>query len=136
MVLTAIPSAGVCLTSTGASRAPTTIKPEAGLLGRRVQGGRPSSLHVARQYSGTLAKIRNCQIVYGHTATDAASYPLDCWLQVPVARAHTCAGDARAIALKWTGFGSKAAAVKPGDCIARRAPSGAEVAPAIVLPKK
>ena len=47
---------------------------------------------VARQYSGTLGKIGNCQIgVSIHAATDHASCPLDWRLYVPGAWDDTCA---------------------------------------------
>jgi SRSO17 transposase len=47
---------------------------------------------VARQYSGTLGKIGNCQIgVSIHAATDAISCPLDWRLFVPEAWDDTCA---------------------------------------------
>ena len=47
---------------------------------------------VARQYSGTLGKIGNCQIgVSIHAATDQASCPLDWRLYVPGAWDDTCA---------------------------------------------
>lgn len=56
-----------------------TIAPEAWVIddtGFKKDG--PSSPCVARQYSGTLGKIGNCQIgVSVHAATDAASCPLD-----------------------------------------------------------
>src|SRR4051794_41443881 len=43
-----------------------------------------SSPGVARQYSGTLGKVGNCQIgVSVHAVTDAASCPLDWRLFVP-----------------------------------------------------
>lgn len=39
---------------------------------------------VARQYSGTLGKIGNCQVAVSvHAVTDAASAPLDWRLYVP-----------------------------------------------------
>lgn len=51
-----------------------------------------SSPCVARQYSGTLGKIGNCQIgVSIHAATDQASCPLDWRLYVPGAWDDTCA---------------------------------------------
>ena len=47
---------------------------------------------VARQYSGTLGKIGNCQIgVSIHAATDQASCPLDWRLYVPQLWDDTCA---------------------------------------------
>lgn len=51
-----------------------------------------SSPCVARQYSGTLGKIGNCQIAVSiHAATDKASCPLDWRLYVPEAWDDTCA---------------------------------------------
>jgi SRSO17 transposase len=51
-----------------------------------------SSPCVARQYSGTLGKIGNCQIAVSiHAATDTASCPLDWRLYVPEAWDDTCA---------------------------------------------
>ncbi|TFC47443.1 IS701 family transposase [Cryobacterium shii] len=51
-----------------------------------------SSPCVARQYSGTLGKIGNCQIgVSIHAATDQASCPLNWRLYVPGAWDDTCA---------------------------------------------
>lgn len=44
----------------------------------------PASPGVARQYSGTLGKVGNCQIAVSvHAATDAASAPLDWRLFLP-----------------------------------------------------
>lgn len=46
---------------------------------------------VARQYSGTLGKIGNCQIAVSvHAATDAASCPLDWRLFIPASWDETC----------------------------------------------
>jgi SRSO17 transposase len=51
-----------------------------------------SSPGVARQYSGTLGKIGNCQIAVNiHAATDAASCPLDWRLFIPEAWDDICA---------------------------------------------
>jgi SRSO17 transposase len=51
-----------------------------------------SSPGVARQYSGTLGKIGNCQIAVSiHAATDAASCPLDWRLFIPEAWDDICA---------------------------------------------
>lgn len=70
-----------------------TIAPEAWVIddtGFKKDG--PSSPCVARQYSGTLGKIGNCQIgVSVHAATDAASCPLDWRLYVPEAWDDACA---------------------------------------------
>ena len=59
---------------------------------------------VARQYSGTLGKIGNCQIgVSIHAVTDQASCPLDWRLYVPGAWDDTCADtneDAELIAAR------------------------------------
>src|SRR4249919_1280487 len=49
---------------------------------------------VARQYSGTLGKVANCQIAVSvHAATDAASAMLDCRLFVPESWDETCVPD-------------------------------------------
>src|SRR5664279_995016 len=49
---------------------------------------------VARQYTGTLGKVANCQIgVSVHAATDAASAMLDCALFVPEGWDETCVPD-------------------------------------------
>ncbi|MDE8667809.1 IS701 family transposase [Pseudarthrobacter sp. H3Y2-7] len=76
-----------------ANLAVQTIGPEAWVIddtGFKKDG--PSSPCVARQYSGTLGKIGNCQIgVSVHAATDAASCPLDWRLYVPEAWDDTCA---------------------------------------------
>jgi SRSO17 transposase len=49
---------------------------------------------VARQYSGTLGKVANCQIAVSvHAATDAASAVLDWRLFVPEAWDETCIPD-------------------------------------------
>ena len=70
-----------------ANLAVVTVKPEAWVIddtGFKKDG--PSSPCVARQYSGTLGKIGNCQIgVSVHAATDEASCPLDWRLYVPEA---------------------------------------------------
>ena len=51
-----------------------------------------SSPGVARQYSGTLGKIGNCQIAVSlHAATDAASCPLNWRLYIPEAWDDDCA---------------------------------------------
>jgi SRSO17 transposase len=53
-----------------------------------------SSPGVARQYSGTLGKVGNCQIgVSVHAVTDAASAALDWRLFIPEAWDDACAGD-------------------------------------------
>lgn len=70
-----------------------TIAPEAWVIddtGFKKDG--PSSPCVARQYSGTLGKVGNCQIAVSvHAATDAASAPLNWRLYVPEAWDDTCA---------------------------------------------
>ena len=49
---------------------------------------------VARQYSGTLGKVANCQIAVSvHAATDAASAMLGCRLFVPQSWDETCVPD-------------------------------------------
>ena len=54
---------------------------------------------VARQYSGTLGKVGNCQIAVSvHAATDAASAPLDWRLFVPARWDPAHAGDEEAAA--------------------------------------
>ncbi|MCW2135476.1 IS701 family transposase [Arthrobacter sp. VKM Ac-2550] len=70
-----------------------TIAPEAWVIddtGFKKDGR--SSPCVARQYSGTLGKVGNCQIAVSlHAATDAASCPLNWRLYVPEAWDDTCA---------------------------------------------
>jgi hypothetical protein len=54
----------------------------------------PASACVARQCSGTLGKVGNCQIAVNvHAATDAASAVLDWRLFVPEPRDMTCVTD-------------------------------------------
>ena len=54
---------------------------------------------VARQYSGTLGKVGNCQVAVSvHAATDAASAPLDWRLYVPERWDEPVAGDPAAAA--------------------------------------
>ncbi|MEU8657825.1 IS701 family transposase [Actinoplanes philippinensis] len=54
----------------------------------------PASPCVARQYSGTLGKVGNCQIAVSvHAATDAASAVLDWRLFVPESWDETCVPD-------------------------------------------
>jgi SRSO17 transposase len=49
---------------------------------------------VARQYSGTLGKVGNCQVAVSvHAATDEASAVLDWRLFLPESWDETCAGD-------------------------------------------
>ncbi|MDV7085634.1 transposase [Rhodococcus sp. IEGM 248] len=58
-----------------------------------------SSPGVARQYSGTLGKVGNCQIAVSvHAATDAASAPLDWRLFLPESWDDRSAADPDAIA--------------------------------------
>ena len=53
-----------------------------------------ASACVARQYSGTLGKVANCQIAVSvHAATDAASAVLDWRLFVPESWDETCVSD-------------------------------------------
>ena len=70
-----------------------TVGPEAWVIddtGFKKDG--TASPCVARQYSGTLGKIGNCQIaVTVHAATDEASCPLNWRLYVPEAWDDTCA---------------------------------------------
>jgi len=76
-----------------ATRATETIIPEAWVIddtGFKKDGA--SSPGVARQYSGTLGKIDNCQIgVSIHVATDAASCPVNWRLFIPESWDDTCA---------------------------------------------
>ena len=76
-----------------ANLAVDTIAPEAWVIddtGFKKDG--PSSPCVARQYSGTLGKIGNCQIAVSvHAATDSASCPLNWRLYVPEAWDDGCA---------------------------------------------
>jgi SRSO17 transposase len=54
----------------------------------------PASACVARQYSGTLGKVGNCQIAVSvHAATDAASAVLNWRLFVPESWDETCVPD-------------------------------------------
>lgn len=54
----------------------------------------PASPCVARQYSGTLGKVGNCQVAVSvHAATDAASAPLDWRLYVPKSWDETLSED-------------------------------------------
>ena len=54
----------------------------------------PASACVARQYSGTLGKVGNCQIAVSvHAASDAASAVLDWRLFVPESWDETCVPD-------------------------------------------
>ncbi|MHA4854215.1 IS701 family transposase [Rhodococcus sp. MSC1_016] len=58
-----------------------------------------SSPGVARQYSGTLGKVGNCQVAVSvHAATDAASAPLDWRLYLPESWDDRCADDPAAAA--------------------------------------
>lgn len=74
-------------------KAVEVIGPDAWVVddtGFKKEGG--SSPCVARQYSGTLGKIGNCQIAVSiHAATDQASCPLDWRLYVPQAWDDTSA---------------------------------------------
>ena len=54
----------------------------------------PASPGVARQYSGTLGKVANCQIAVSvHAATDTASAALDWRLYLPESWDDRCADD-------------------------------------------
>src|ERR671939_1165132 len=56
---------------------------------------------VARQYSGTLGKVANCQIgVSVQAVTDAASCPLDWRLFLPERWDDTCADEEKAAAIR------------------------------------
>ena len=56
---------------------------------------------VARQYSGTLGKVANCQIgVSVHAVTDAASCPLSWRLFLPAGWDDACATDEQAAAIR------------------------------------
>jgi SRSO17 transposase len=56
---------------------------------------------VARQYSGTLGKVGNCQVAVSvHAASDAASAPLDWRLYVPERWDQRCAADTAAAAAR------------------------------------
>lgn len=76
-----------------ASRATGLVGPEAWVVddtGFTKDG--PASPGVARQYSGTLGKVGNCQIAVSvHAATDAASCPLNWRLYLPEAWDDTLA---------------------------------------------
>jgi SRSO17 transposase len=76
-----------------ASLAVETVTPEAWVIddtGFKKDG--TASPCVARQYSGTLGKVGNCQIAVSvHAATDAASAPLNWRLFVPEAWDDACA---------------------------------------------
>ena len=53
-----------------------------------------ASACVARQYSGTLGKVGNCQVAVSvHAASDTASAPLDWRLYIPKRWDQRCAGD-------------------------------------------
>ncbi|WP_009478742.1 IS701 family transposase [Rhodococcus sp. JVH1] len=59
----------------------------------------PASPGVARQYSGTLGKVGNCQIAVSvHAASDAASAPLDWRLFLPESWDDQSAADPDAVA--------------------------------------
>ncbi len=76
-----------------ASRAVTLVQPQGWVIddtGFPKDG--PASPGVARQYSGSLGKVANCQIgVSVHAVTDAASCPLDWRLFIPESWDDTCA---------------------------------------------
>ena len=81
------------------------IKPDAWVIDDTgfVKDGDASAC-VARQYSGTLGKVGNCQVAVSvHAASDAASAPLDWRLYVPERWDEQRAGDpadAAAVALR------------------------------------
>ena len=84
-----------------ARRAVEVIRPEAWVVD---DTGFPkfgtASPGVARQYSGTLGKVGNCQIGVSICAvTDAASCPLDWRLFVPESWDGTCAAEEQAAAI-------------------------------------
>lgn len=59
-----------------------------------------SSACVARQYTGTLGKVGNCQVAVSvHAASDAASAPLDWRLYVPPSWDEDGAEDPAAVAV-------------------------------------
>ena len=71
------------------------IEPEAWVIDDTgfVKEGTASAC-VARQYSGTLGKVGNCQVAVSvHAVTDAASAPLDWRLFMPESWDERCAGD-------------------------------------------
>ncbi|MBB5747971.1 IS701 family transposase [Micrococcus sp. TA1] len=76
-----------------AARAVTLVQPQAWVIddtGFPKDG--PASPGVARQYSGSLGKVANCQIgVSVHAVTDAASCPLDWRLFIPESWDDVCA---------------------------------------------
>lgn len=76
-------------------KACTLIEPDAWVIDDTgfVKDGDASAC-VARQYSGTLGKVGNCQVAVSvHAASDAASVPLDWRLYVPKRWDDRCAAD-------------------------------------------
>jgi len=76
-------------------KACTLIEPDAWVIDDTgfVKDGDASAC-VARQYSGTLGKVGNCQVAVSvHAASDAASAPLDWRLYVPKRWDDRCAAD-------------------------------------------
>ena len=76
-------------------KACTLIEPDAWVIDDTgfVKDGDASAC-VARQYSGTLGKVGNCQVAVSvHAASDAASAPLDWRLYVPERWDEHCAAD-------------------------------------------
>ncbi len=58
-----------------------------------------ASACVARQYSGTLGKVGNCQVAVSvHAASDSASAPLDWRLYLPERWDDRCAADPAEVA--------------------------------------
>src|SRR5215218_4392140 len=85
-----------------ARRAVEVIAPEAWVVDDTgfVKDG-TASPGVARQYSGTLGKVGNCQIgVSLHAVTDTASCPLSWRLFLPAAWDDTCAAEEQAAAIR------------------------------------
>ena len=76
-------------------RACTLIEPDAWVVDDTGFGKvGVTSACVARQCSGTLGKVGNCQIAVSvHAASDAASAPLDWRLYVPERWDEHCAAD-------------------------------------------
>jgi SRSO17 transposase len=81
-------------------KACTLIEPDAWVIDDTgfVKDG-DASVCVARQYSGTLGKVGNCQVAVSvHAACDAASVPLDWRLYVPERWDERCGRDPAEVA--------------------------------------